>query len=340
MRCPTLHDLPPPPPGKTGWPWTEESTQAPELTPSGDAWPRISIVTPSYNQGEFIEETIRSVLLQGYPDLEYIVIDGGSTDNSVEIIRRYAPWLTYWFSEPDRGQANAINKGFEHATGTILGYLNSDDVYWPGGLVALIEQAIRGNAIGNNLLAGAVQDLEASGLGKVFRNACYGTIQQWLDLHQAIRQPGCFWSKDVWDTCGPFRDNLDFVFDRYFFTTCRIKGIGLFTADYRLACFRLHASSKTTRYQFATDRFTPEWEKVRPDLERTLSPLQRAGVSFARNLEENWRLVSAAMQERFLGPGSGALLDKVMRNPLWVLHRPVAGALVRLGARWFAQTAK
>ena len=87
--------------------------------------------TPSYNQGQFIEETIRSVLLQGYPDLEYIIIDGGSTDHSVEIIRKYEPWLTYWVSERDRGQSHAINKGFCRSTGVLLGWLNSDDVLLP-----------------------------------------------------------------------------------------------------------------------------------------------------------------------------------------------------------------
>ena len=105
MHCPTLAELPPPPPDKTGWPWSEESPPLPATMPDGSPWPRISIVTPSYNQGQFIEETIRSVLLQGYPNLEYIVMDGGSTDNSVEIVRNYNSWLAYWVSEPDRGQA-------------------------------------------------------------------------------------------------------------------------------------------------------------------------------------------------------------------------------------------
>ena len=96
--------------------------------PDGSSWPRVSIVTPSYNQGQYLEETIRSILLQGYPDLEYIVIDGGSTDESIEIIRKYEPWLAYWVSEKDRGQADAINKGSDAMrAGEIFQFINSDD---------------------------------------------------------------------------------------------------------------------------------------------------------------------------------------------------------------------
>lgn len=127
-----LEQLPPPPPNKTGWPWTEESQPMPPLAPNGKPWPRISIVTPSYNQGQFIEETIRSVLLQNYPNIEYIIIDGSSTDDTIEIIRKYEPWLTYWVSKPDKGQSHAINKGWERSTGDVVAYLNSDDVYMAG----------------------------------------------------------------------------------------------------------------------------------------------------------------------------------------------------------------
>ena len=138
---PTLPQLPSPPAGRTGWPWTEESPQVPEIMPNGQPWPRISIVTPSYNQGEFIEETIRSVLLQSYPNLEYIILDGGSTDATVEIIKKYERYLSYWASEPDGGQAAAINAGLGRITGEWFNWLNSDDILMPRALISLAEIA-------------------------------------------------------------------------------------------------------------------------------------------------------------------------------------------------------
>lgn len=126
-----LNSLPSSPLGKHGWPWTVAPEKCTELTPSGKLWPKISIVTPSYNQGQFLEATICSILGQNYPNLEYIVIDGGSTDNSVEIIKKYERHLAYWVSEKDAGQYDAINKGFARSTGEIMAWLNSDDMYLP-----------------------------------------------------------------------------------------------------------------------------------------------------------------------------------------------------------------
>jgi len=140
VRCPEMKELPDPPSGRTGWPWTEQSTGLPVRAENGQEWQRITVVTPSYNQGRFIEETIRSVLLQGYPNLEYIIMDGGSTDNSVEIIRRYASWLTHWVSEADSGQSDAINRGLRIGSGRFAAWVNSDDLLCKN---ALVEHARR-----------------------------------------------------------------------------------------------------------------------------------------------------------------------------------------------------
>jgi glycosyltransferase involved in cell wall biosynthesis len=110
MHCPNLQELPMPPAGATGWPWTKGSQSLPAQMPDDRESPRVTVVTPSFNQGRFLEATLRSILLQGYPNLEYLVLDGGSTDSSVEI-KKYERWLTYWVSERDGGQSAAINRG-------------------------------------------------------------------------------------------------------------------------------------------------------------------------------------------------------------------------------------
>jgi glycosyltransferase involved in cell wall biosynthesis len=128
MRCPSLADLPAPPAGRTGWPWTEESVHSAERTLTGDFLPRVTIVTPSFNQGQFLEETIRSILLQGYSDLEYFVLDGGSTDDSIKILKKYSAWISFWVSEPDGGQSAAINRGLRLGSGVYATWINSDDM--------------------------------------------------------------------------------------------------------------------------------------------------------------------------------------------------------------------
>lgn len=139
LRCPTLAELPPPPPGRTGWPWTEETSAAPDAAPDGGPWPKVSVVMASFNHGAFIEEAIRSVLLQGYPSIEFIVIDGCSSDQSVNVICKYERWLTYWVSEPDEGPHLAANKGTAIATGSMFGFMCADDLYLPGAIRKLAE---------------------------------------------------------------------------------------------------------------------------------------------------------------------------------------------------------
>src|SRR4051794_2419788 len=121
--------------------------------------PRITIVTPSFNQGQYLEQTLRSVLDQGYPNLEHIVVDGGSTDESVEVIKRYADRLAWWVSEKDAGQSDAINKGFARATGDVYGYINSDDFLYPGAL----EAVAKAYAAGAQWMIGWVMTIEQDG---------------------------------------------------------------------------------------------------------------------------------------------------------------------------------
>jgi glycosyltransferase involved in cell wall biosynthesis len=331
MHCPTLHDLPAPPRGKTGWPWTEASLPVPHKTPAGYEWPAISIVTPSFNQGQFLEETIRSVLLQGYPNLQYIIIDGGSGDDSVAIIQKYERWLSHWVSEKDSGQAAALNKGLHLATGKLLGYLNSDDVYCLSGLVALVGSAAPSAPLRRTLVVAPVDDRIGDARGDRHLNSRFGSVHEWLDGGISLHQPGCLWTEDLWHECGPFREDLHYMFDRYFFALARIRGARLIAGNDTLARFRLHPDSKTTRFAFETDQFSAEWNAIKPELQAKLSAPQKLALRFQRHLKENWSLVSRAFARDDGEGGARLLLAKVRHNPLWLLHRPVGSAVLRIG---------
>lgn len=200
MRCPRLDELPSPPEGKIGWPWTEQSEPLLDKMPDGSDWPRISIVTPSYNQGQFIEETIRSVLLQGYPNLEYIIIDGGSSDNSVEIIKKYEAWISYWVSERDSGQSDAINKGLKKTTGQVMGWLNSDDMHYLNAYCNLTRFYRPGAAlwIGKDcVLNGDLIDFN-SNCSPIISKQVPIRWEHILYYKVIIPQVGTFWSRELW----------------------------------------------------------------------------------------------------------------------------------------------
>ena len=177
------------------------------------ALPRISIVTPSYNQGAFLEATISSVLSQDYPNLEYLVIDGNSTDDSVAVIKRYADRLTYWVSEPDRGQSHAINKGFARTSGEILGWLNSDDQLEPGALQAVAEEALRFPDIG--AFVGEGQIVNTAGKLLYYKRPGALTFEEmcrWLDGGDFM-QPSCFFRRSAWEAAGPLDEAVHIALD-------------------------------------------------------------------------------------------------------------------------------
>lgn len=249
MPSPTLTELPPPPPDKTGYPWSEQTPQLPETMSDGTPWPRISIVTPSYNQGQYIEETIRSVLMQGYPNLDYIIIDGGSTDNSIAIIQKYALWLSYWVSEKDNGQTYAIQKGMQFADGIILNWLNADDFLLPGALVSIAKgwgkdknscvicgNAIRVNSHSELLYSSPV--CPSDDLVKLLPTA--------PPVNGGI-QASFFFTRDLWDGVGGLNLSLDYTMDTDLYFRYFALGANFVLVDYAVAALRIHYDTKTLR---------------------------------------------------------------------------------------------
>jgi glycosyltransferase involved in cell wall biosynthesis len=204
--------------------------------------PRITIVTPSYNQAEFIEQTILSVLGQGYENLEYFVFDGGSTDGTVEILRKYDGRISYWQSKPDEGQPAAINEGLARATGDIVGWINSDDYYLPKTLATAAAhldpsrpQIFAGNCI-------HVEEEKASLLGSEVPGR---HLELDLRLADYLIQPATFWTAAAWRRTGPLDPKLHFAFDWDWFIRAQQCGVEILTTAEYLSVYRLHGRHKS-----------------------------------------------------------------------------------------------
>jgi glycosyltransferase involved in cell wall biosynthesis len=218
--------------------------------------PTVSIITPSFNQAHFVEETIHSVLAQDYPRIEYIIVDGGSTDGSVEIIQKYAGQLAWWISEKDRGHADALNKGFAHASGEILAWLNSDDTYYPGAVSEAVAYLQAHPEVG--LVYGDADLTDNAGrvIGRfASRQTDYNRLLRG-SVH--IPQATTFFRADLWRQIGPLDLSLFFAFDYNFWV--QLSKISRLQYLPRLgATFRLHSEGKSVRFD---DRCYPDMLKV------------------------------------------------------------------------------
>lgn len=245
MHCPTINDLPAPPPGKTGWPWTEGSPQISETQHDGTAWPKVSIVTPSYNQGEFIEETIRSVLLQGYPNLEYIIMDGGSNDDSVDVIKKYSHWLTDWVSESDRGQTHAVNKGFERCTGDVLAWMNSDDTYEAGAIAAVVQEMVKSPEV--NVVYGNIKMTDEHGdVLTELRSVPFHPKAFLYETVHITSQSAVFWTHSLLSKVGEVREELNYSMDRDLLIRFMEQGATFKFLRRTLGTYRCHSGAKTS----------------------------------------------------------------------------------------------
>lgn len=227
--------------------------------------PLVSVVTPSLNQGRYLEATIRSVMEQDYPHVEHVVVDGGSTDETVDILRRFEH--VSWVSEPDRGQAHALNKGFAMARGEILGWLNADDVYLCGAIAAAVSVLLE---TGCGLVHGGWSQIDESGTLLREVEPIPFDYRQQLEVRNAVSQPGSLFTREAFESVGGIDESYRYAMDYELWLKLGER-YEVRHVDRILAAYRLHPESKTVAEE---DGFWPEtWRAARSHGARLRSPL-------------------------------------------------------------------
>lgn len=271
--------------------------------------PRISIITPSYNQGQFLEDTILSILSQDYPNLEYIIIDGGSTDNSVDIIKKYEKHLAYWVSEKDRGQTHAINKGFKKATGEIVNWLNSDDLLAPNALSALAAGAAENPDA--DFYYGDYSVVDVNGAPMLVRKSAPYLFQSLFWGRQLSNQPSVFFKRSLLEEIGYLDETKQFCMDTEFWIRAAVNGCTFQQIKSELGITRLHAETKTALLQ----QRLHEEHKMIVNKHRT----DKGGPSDINNtyfifLNRFFRFINAARRCMFRGDTTLLRTQRLMNN--------------------------
>jgi len=278
------------------------------------SFPKFTIVTPSYNQGQYIEKTIDSVLSQGYPNLEYIIIDGGSKDGTVEIIKKYERHLAYWVSEPDRGQSHAINKGMEKASGQYLTWLNSDDWYLPNALNLMAEMFAKNPAIG--MVVGAGRMIDQS--GKVIHHfsptqkITLDSMYAWLNRGSFL-QPSSAFTREAWHLAGKIDENIHIALDLDLWLRMARAGVLFETTSSVLSEALIHPDAKTTAFE---DLML---------LDCSLVIIKHGGEHVARKTLED--LVNRYSWYR-------RNYESIVNNPILKVMRPLIKRLSKHGEYW------
>jgi glycosyltransferase involved in cell wall biosynthesis len=281
---------------------------------------KLSIVTPSFNQGKFLEQTILSVLNQNYEQLEYVIIDGGSTDESVEIIRRYEDRLAYWVSEPDRGQVHAINKGLERVTGDIVAYLNSDDLYLPGAFAAVVAHFTENPECewlcGETMMFGAGGHRTELLKTEVPKSAAHA-----LSWAYQAPQPGMFWKREL--VQAGFDEKWNYVFDHELYVRLLLKGRRCEHLPVPVAAYRLHATSKTVA---EAEGFDKEFDQIAGIYESQLNGAGRRWCAATSSLRRSY----FASQAGRVKEAGRWLLKALVTHPESVCRRPFWGCTRQL----------
>ena len=252
--------------------------------------PKISIITPCLNQAKYLNETINSIITQSYPNLEYIVIDGGSNDGCVDIIRQYESHLSYWVSEKDRGQVDAITKGMEKASGDIVNWLNADDYLYRDGLWKLAEKWLEVDddkcvLCGDGFYLDDERKLLKSSKVKVDHNKVLPMAPPYTGGIQA----SWFLSRNAWLTVGGLNPNLNYTMDTDLFYRCNMNGIHFYPVNAYLAVYRKHENTKTLKgwkqsLQYK-ERFYYGWLSQLPEFEKGMyaKRVRRSIFGFYKN---------------------------------------------------------